>query len=140
MGLRRELVYYRSPRNPVSLPAPARLLWYVSGRAPGAGTIRAASHLTEVAVDDRERLFHRFRPLGVYDAEDIERVADKKTGRAMALRFSSTVRLSRPVPLDDYRQLVTGDPKSRSVILQSIRPISEHVFVKLIEMGADGAA
>jgi hypothetical protein len=140
LGLRRELVYYRSPGNPASLPAPARLLWYVSGKAPGAGTIRAVSHLTEVAVDDKDRLFHRFRALGVYDAEDVERVADKRTGRAMALRFSSTVKLSCPVPLARYRELATGDPKSRSVILQSIHPVSEHVFVQLIEMGASNAA
>lgn len=98
------------------------------------------SHLTEVAVDDKDRLFHRFRALGVYDAEDVERVADVKTGRTMALRFSSTVRLSRPVPLDTYRELATGDPKSRSVVLQSIHPISEHVFVQLIETGASSAA
>ena len=136
LGLRRELVYYRSPRNPTSLPAPARLLWYVSGRAAGAGTIRAMSHLTEVAVDDKRRLFQRFRPLGVYDAEDVARVADQGSGRAMALRFSSTVRLDRPVPLDEYRELVTGDPKSRKVILQSIHPISEHVFVNLNRRGS----
>ncbi len=140
LGLRREPIYYRSPRNPASLPSAARLLWYVSGRAAGAGTIRAVSHLTEVLVDDKERLFHRFRRLGVYDAEDVERVADERSGRAMALRFSSTVRLSRPVPLDEYRELVTGDPKSRRVMLQSIHPVSEHTFVKLIEMGAKDAA
>jgi predicted transcriptional regulator len=136
IGLRRELVYYRSPRNPASLPTPARLLWYVSGQAHGAGTIRATSHLTEVAVDDPERLFHRFRPLGVYAASDVERVSDKKSGRAMALRFSSTVRLRQPVPLADYRELITGNPKSRSVMLQSIHPVGEHVFVKVAEMGS----
>jgi predicted nucleic acid-binding protein len=140
LGLRRELVYYRSPRNPVSLPSPARLLWYVSGKGPGAGTIRAVSHLVEVAVDDKERLFHRFRALGVYDAHDVNRVADPRSGRVMALRFSSTVRFRRPVSLDDYREFATGDPKSRRVILQSIHPVSEHVFVRLIEIGSVGAA
>lgn len=140
LGLRRELVYYRSPRNPASLPSPARLLWYVSGKGPGAGTIRAVSHLVEVAVDDKERLFHRFRSLGVYDAQDVSRVADQKTGRVMALRFSSTLRFRCPVPLDDYRELATGDPKSRRVMLQSIHPVDEHVFVSLIEMGSAGAA
>ena len=58
----------------------------------------------------------------------------------MALRFSSTVRFRCPVPLDDYRELVTGDPKSRRVMLQSIHPVDEHVFVKLIEMGSADAA
>jgi predicted transcriptional regulator len=134
LGLRRELVYYRTPRNPSSLPVPARLLWYVSGSAPGAGTIRAVSHLTEVAIDAHERLFYRFRPLGVYTAADVAGRADSR-GRAMALRFSSTERLPQPVSLDDYREVVKGDPKSRSVILQSIRPIDEHMFVRLLELG-----
>lgn len=140
LGLRRELVYYRSPRNPRWLPTPARLVWYVSGKARGAGMIRAVSHLTEVAVDDNRRLFHRFRALGVYDAEDVKRVADGKSGLAMALRFSSTVKLRRPIPLDEYRELLTGDPKSRGVMLQSVHPISEHVFVRLLAMGARDAA
>ena len=65
LGLRRELVYYRNPRNAGGLDAPARLLWYVSGKEPGAGMIRATSHLTEVAVDDADRLYHRFQSLGV---------------------------------------------------------------------------
>ena len=139
LGLRRELVYYRSPRNPTTLPVPARLVWYVSGTAPGAGTIRAVSHLTEVAVDAHQRLFYRFRPLGVYTEADVADCADSR-GHAMALRFSSTERLERPVALDAYRELVSGDRKSRSVVLQSIRPIEEHTFVRLIEMGASRGA
>ena len=140
LGLRRELVYYRSPRNPASMPTPARLVWYVSGTAPGAGMLRAVSHLIEVAVDDYMRLFHRFRALGVYEAEDVARVADAKTRRAMALRFTSTLRFPRPVPLDEYREIVTGNRKSRSLMLQSIHPIDEHVFVQLMEIGAADAS
>lgn len=139
LGLRRELVYYRSPRNPSTVPVPARLVWYVSGSAPGAGTIRAVSHLTEVIVDAHERLFYRFRSLGIYTVADVAARADTR-GRAMALRFCSTERLERPVPLDAYRGLVAGDPKSRSVVLQSIRAIDEHTFVQLMEMGAARAA
>ena len=135
IGLRRELVYYRSPRNPKSLPVPARLVWYVAGSMPGAGTIRAVSHLTEVSIDAHQRLFHRFSALGVYNAADVADRADA-SGRAMALRFSSTQRLERPVTLDAYRNLVAGHPKSRSVVTQSIRPIDEHTFVQLIEMGS----
>lgn len=135
LGLRRELVYYKSPRNAGGLAAPARLLWYVSGSAPGAGTIRAVSHLTEVAVDDHERLFHRFRALGVYRREDVTACADR-AGKAMALRFSHTERLTQPVTLDAYRALISGDPKSKNVVLRSARPISEHMFVSIIDKGA----
>ncbi|MEJ7784853.1 MAG: hypothetical protein WKF96_08620, partial [Solirubrobacteraceae bacterium] len=132
LGLRRELVYYRSPRNPSCVELPARLLWYVSGRAPGAGTIRAVSHLTEVAVDEHARLFHRFRPLGVYGADDVASRADARTGRAMALRFTSTERLPRPVTLAEYRKLMTGDSEDQTVVVRSIRRIPEHVFVQMI--------
>jgi hypothetical protein len=137
LGLRRELVYYRSPRNAGRLTAPARLLWYVSGSAPGAGMIRAASHLTEVVIDQHERLFHRFQPLGVYKREDVAARADAR-GRAMALRFSHTECFEHPIPLDTYREFVSGDPKSKQVILRSVRPISEHTFVSLLQLGKTG--
>jgi predicted transcriptional regulator len=92
------------------------------------------SHLTEVAVGDQDRLFHRFQPLGVYSREDVHARADGR-GRVMALRFCRTERFDEPVSLDDYRRLVAGNPKSRSVILRSARRVSEHVFVSLLEMG-----
>jgi ribosomal protein S18 acetylase RimI-like enzyme/predicted nucleic acid-binding protein len=137
LGLRRELVYYRSPRNPGGLAAPGRLLWYVSGSEPGAGMIRATSHLTEVAVDEHKRLFHRFQPLGIYTLQDVAKCADGR-GRAMALRFSHTECFEHPIPLDEYRALVSGDPKSRQVVLRSARSISEHVFVSILRLGRTG--
>jgi hypothetical protein len=138
LGLRRDLVYYRSPRNAGSVGASARLVWYVSGKAQGAGTIRAVSHLTGVVVDTPERLFQRFRALGVYRVEDVEAVANPKSGDAMALRFSSTIKLRHPVPLAKYREIVTGDPESKSVTLRSIHRISEHTFVEILKYGAPG--
>jgi ribosomal protein S18 acetylase RimI-like enzyme/predicted transcriptional regulator/predicted nucleic acid-binding protein len=139
LGLRRELVYYRSPRNAGGLAPPARLLWYVSGSARGAGTIRAVSHLTEVAVDDHARLASRFKALGVYSSEQVAARADSR-GKAMALRFSHTERFRCPVTLDDYRELVSGDPKSKQVVLRSARRIGEHTFVSLLDMGAGADA
>jgi hypothetical protein len=136
LGLRRELVYYRSPRNSRNIAAPARIVWYVSGTAPGARCIRAVSHLTEVTTDIHERLFHRFRSFGVYKASDVACAADRR-GIAMALRFTSTRRVG-PVSLDAYRHLLTGNPKSRDVVLRSIHPIDEHMFVRLLELGSPG--
>jgi ribosomal protein S18 acetylase RimI-like enzyme len=137
LGLRRELVYYRSPRNTGGLTAPARLLWYVSGSEPGAGMIRAVSHLTEVAIDEHERLFHRFHPLGIYTRTDVSACADRR-GRTMALRFSHTECFEHPIPLDAYRELMSGNPKSKQVVLRSARPIDEHTFVSLLELGKTG--
>lgn len=134
LGLRRELVYYRSPRNARGLQAPARVLWYVAGTLPGARTVRAVSLLDEVVVGPAERLFHRFERLGVYSRSDVLGCADTD-GNAMALRFSSTHPLTTPVDLNSLRKLLTGDPRSRSVVLQSPVPVSEHVFEMVHKKG-----
>jgi GNAT superfamily N-acetyltransferase len=133
LGLRRELVYYRNPRNAGGLAAPARLLWYVSGKQPGAGMIRATSHLTEVAVDDADRLYHRFQPLGVYTREDVRGCADVR-GHAMALRFSHTETFDQPIALREYRRVLTAD--GTPVVLRSARPVSEHTFVTLLDLAS----
>ncbi len=135
LGLRRELVYYRSPLNSGGLRAPARILWYVSGRPnePGARAIRAVSSLTEVLVAQPTHLWHRFQRLGVYREQDISKSA--KHGEAMALKFANTELLERPVSLDDYREAMTGDPKSKSAPLPSPQLISERVFVELLGRG-----
>lgn len=136
LGLRRELVYYCKPRRG-SLSAPARLVWYVSGSGPGAGNVRAVSHLTEVVIDGHERLFRRFEPLGVYTADKVAERADAK-GVAMALRFTATRRIG-PVPLADFRRIAAGDEESNGFVLRSVRPLSEHVFVSLLDYGTADA-
>ena len=133
LGLRRELVYYRNPRNAGRLAAPARLLWYVSGKEPGAGMIRATSHLTEVAVNDADRLYHRFQPLGVYAREDVRGRADVR-GHAMALRFSHTETFDQPIALRDYRRVLAAE--GTPVVLRSARPVSEHTFVALLDLAS----
>jgi len=135
LGLRRELAYYRSPRNGGGIAAPARILWYVTGaqREHGVRAIRAVSSLDEAVRRPVEQLWHRYRRLGVYSRADIEKAGTD--GAAMALRFSNTELLQRPVGLDDYRKLVTGDPKSSSVVLQSPQMVDEHVFVKVVSQG-----
>jgi predicted transcriptional regulator len=133
LGLRRDLVYYRSPRNSGGLVAPARLLWYVSGNQPGAGMIRAASHLTEVAVDDADRLYHRFEPLGVYTKDDVRERADAQ-GRAMALRFSHTETFDEPIALLDYRRVLAAE--GRAAVLRSVHAVSEHTFVSILDLAS----
>jgi hypothetical protein len=131
LGLRRELVYYRSPRNARGLRAPARVLWYVSGSShdPGARAIRAVSLLDEVVVAAPSVLHQRFERLGVYTRADVE--ARAVDGRAMALRFSHTELSAVPVTLTAYRQLVTnsGGPPP---VLRSPEPISESLFLEII--------
>jgi len=137
LGLRRELVYYRNPRNDGGLSAPSRILWYVSGtrRETGSQTIRGVSMLDEVVLGLTDNLFHRFRRLGIYQERDVAACADRD-GRAMALLFSHTELFSSPVRLDEYREIATGDRKSRSVVLQSPQLVSEYVFEEIYRRGS----
>jgi predicted nucleic acid-binding protein len=139
LGLRRELVYFRSTANSRGLAGPARLLWYVSGQQPGAQAIRAVSQLLDVEIGDHERLFYRYERLAVYRREQVAQCKDR-LGRVMALRFSQTELLPYPVPLDRYREIVTGQPRSSSVVLQSPYEIDEHMFVSIMEEGHQGDA
>jgi len=136
LGLRRELVYYRHPRNGGGLKAPARILWYVSGtqRQPGGRSIRGVSLLNEVLVAPANHLFSRFEQLGVYKKQDVEASASKDR-QVMALRFSDTELFNSPVPLDDYREIVSASRGSRSVVLRSPQLISEQVFVEIHRRG-----
>jgi ribosomal protein S18 acetylase RimI-like enzyme/predicted transcriptional regulator len=136
LGLRRELVYYRRPRNDGGLKAPARILWYVSGtqRQPGGRSIRGVSLLNEVLVAPANHLFSRFGRLGVYKKQDVEALASED-GQVMALRFSDTELFDNPVKLDDYREIVSGSRGSRSVVLRSPQLINEQAFVEIHRRG-----
>lgn len=134
LALQREHVYYRSPRASGGLSAPARLLWYVSGTAPGARSIRAISHLDEVVVGDAATLYRRFAHLGVYSEQQV--LAAGHDGRVMALRFSHTRVLDEPVPLDHYRRLVTEGRPGRGVAVVAPQPVSERVFAQIAKITA----
>lgn len=138
LGLQRELVYYRSPRNSGGIARGSRILWYVSGDAPGSRSIRAVSLLTEVITAPSGHLFHRFERLGSYKRADVDGAADPR-GIAMALRFSNTEIFSHPVPLDIIRSVITGDPKSRAVVLISPRKVSEETFLEIHRLGTSHA-
>ena len=133
LALRREHVYFRSPRSDGGLIAPARLLWYVSGPGPGAKAFRAVSLLDEIVVGDADRLHSRFAHLGVYSREQVRASADP-SGQVMALRFSSTRLLEPVVPLAEYRRLV-GD-EGRGVALAGPQPVHEHTFDALTKLVA----
>ena len=84
-------------------------------------------------MDDADRLYHRFQPLGVYTREDVRGAADVR-GHAMALRFSHTETLDNPIALRDYRRVLAAE--GTPVVLRSARPISEHTFVALLDLAS----
>lgn len=133
LGLRRELVYYRNPKNSGGIAEPARIIWYVSGPGAGGQRLRAVSLLNEVTVDSAEHLFNRFSRLGVYSLSDVEDSADSN-GRVMAMRFSHTELFQRPVLLDEYRAITSRHSQSASPVLRSPQRINQDVFGAIYEL------
>ena len=130
LGLRRELVYYRSVSNSGGLRPPARIAWYVSGRDPGAQCLRAVSMLREVLVGAPRQLHHRFQRLGVYQQDDVVRAAGKRD-LAMALRFTNTRLLPKPVPLSAYRQM--SSTRERAIVLRAPQEVPVEILDLILQ-------
>jgi GNAT superfamily N-acetyltransferase/predicted nucleic acid-binding protein len=128
LGLSREHVYYRRPRNARGIDTPARILWYVTGnpRMHLEGKVRAVSMLAEVVVGKPRSLYRRFAQLGVYTEEQVIGMADAN-GEVMALRFVDTELFKTPVGLGGLRDLYADDGKSFSAPLSPQR-VDEHTF------------
>lgn len=131
LGLSREHVYYRKPRNANGIAPPARLLWYVSGKtlSQSEGSIRAVSQLAEVVVGRPLTVHQCFARLGVYDANQVRKIVDDN-GEVMALRFTDTELLIKPIPLSKIRSIARSDGANFTAP-QSPRPIDERVFERL---------
>lgn len=131
LGLSREHVYYRKPRNANGIAAPTRILWYVSGRGHGQpeGSIRAVSQLAEVVVGRPLTIHERFSRLGVFDVDQVRGAADS-SGRVMALRFTDTELLARPIMLSELRSIAQSEGAS-FVAPMSPRRIDEGLFERL---------
>lgn len=91
------------------------------------------SRLDQHVTDDGERLYQRFRHLGVYQRRDVLGICDKKSGQAMALRFSDTALFPSTV---SHRRLVElGTRHGQKVNVQSVFKISPELFRALYEEG-----
>jgi GNAT superfamily N-acetyltransferase len=130
LALSREHVYYRASR-PTGIRAPARLLWYVKGGEPAhsIGHLRALSYLTDVVVGRPEQLHRRFSNLGAWDLDQV-RGAAGGSGLVMALRFSDTEVLARPLHLDQVHAIYR-EAGARFQPPQSPMPVPEQVFDRL---------
>lgn len=130
LALRREHVYFRSPRGRVT--APARVLWHVSGTQEGSRTLRGRSLLNEVVVGDVDQVIARFAHLGVLDAGQVRERAE--AGRIMALRFSHTALFSNPVTLHQYVEIMDDMTPGEHPLWVSPQIVPEHVFDRLTRL------
>lgn len=134
LALSRESVYYRAAKNAAGISAPARILWYVSQKNSkhyGAGAVRAQSRLDEIVIGKPKDLFKQFRRLGIYEWEDVYATAKNNlNNEIMALRFSDTEMLNKPLPWDDVtKKLEAAGIKTQ---LQSPCKIPERIFFSII--------
>lgn len=128
LGLSRENVYYRSPSGQPR--APARILWYSSGRDR---QIVACSRLVESLIGEPDALHREFKRLGVWDRTQVREAA--RSGRVGAIRFSDTEVLAHPVELDWIRGL--SDEGAR-LIVRWPSEVSGQLFTAIYMKGRRG--
>jgi hypothetical protein len=140
LGLSREHVYYRSPRNHRNIAPGARILWYVSGTGPAQqeAHVRAVSQVAEVVVGRPRTLHRRFERLGVYTEQDVLS-AGSPAGAVMAIRFVDTELFSEPVSRTALERLCKdeGERFSRPLCPQ---PIGERMFCPVYRRASRYAA
>jgi predicted transcriptional regulator len=129
--LRWENVYYRKKSCHKMLRAPARILWYVSGKE---GAIVGVSHLDAVEIDAPKLLFRKYQKFGILEWEDVFEFCGKDiTKEIMALRFSRTFMFRHRVMLEELRSVLQSDSIGES--LQSPSSIPHATFTKLFQLG-----
>ncbi len=105
---------YYMARRP-GLPAPARVLWWVTGGGPEAG-VRAMSWIDSVDTGTPERLHRKYSRRGVFELEQVRDRASPGIGgspTATVLLFSNTDVFTHPVTAARARELAV-EAASRS--------------------------
>ena len=124
-------VYYRKAAHRRMLRAPGRILWYVS-RNPKA--IVAVSHLDRVEIDTAKELFRQFKKIGTLNSEDLYEMCGREPLRElMAIQFSHTFPLDRPVALEDIRKAFREE--GVGLAFPSPSRMTWNTFRKLFELG-----
>jgi hypothetical protein len=98
-------------------------------------SIRACSYLDEVVIDKPKALFSRFRRLGIYQWEDVFKVAKERLNQEiMTFRFSNTEVFSAPIHKDDL-QKIWKEETGGSFHIQGPISIPSQRFFRLYKMG-----
>lgn len=119
-----ENVYYRSGRVN-SIPAPARILWYVSADPNGEPVrqLRAMSLVLETELGRAADLLKKYRKLGVYEWADLRRMTDEIPDKPVnAIRFGATESFPKPIGGTELRDLV-GSYRRTKGVLQLLAPV-----------------
>lgn len=132
--LRNENVYYRSARSGGGILSPARILWYVKQDKDNPRTsmqVRACSLLDEVIIGRAKDVYNQFERLGIYEWEDVRRTAgDDANNKIMALRFSNTVILPKPIGLGTLNNILQEE-EDKMALLQAPQRIKTETFARI---------
>ena len=106
LALALENVYYSASR--ISIPAGARILWYVSGKGTKkVSQIRACSICQATIIGTPSTLFRSFARLGIYRWRDLVKAAGGDLSKELrAYRFSFTERFHRPVSWNRFQEVL----------------------------------
>ncbi len=125
-----EGVYYCSSKN-MHLQAPGRVLWYVSKgpKQNGSMTIKACSHLEEIALGTPKQLFAKFQHLGVFSWKHVLAAAGGKlNNNLIAFRFRRTERFVREISMSKLSELGIPQPVNP-------RRITDSQFAEIYKIG-----
>lgn len=133
-----ENVYYRHTR-PITEVAPARILWYVSGKGKG-GTHRkmivACSYLMEVHTGKGQELYRRFKQYGIYEWPDIyDLCGGDKDEDIRALKFSHTELFKQPVCYDEVQKVLANYGYKTPNTFAGPLEVKREVFIDLYKKG-----
>lgn len=131
--LNRENVYYRSKSGKIT--SPARILWYVSEdkQSKVKGHIRACSYIDAVYVDSSKKLFKRFKELGIYKWEQIQKTVDKNND-IMAFVFSDTELFNENISVNYLKNNFQEKENKKFMILSPIE-IKKETFIDFYRKG-----
>lgn len=129
--LRWDNVYYRSKNRHKMLVAPARILWYVTGKKK---EIVAVSTLDEVVIDSAKELFRKFKKFGILEWRDIFKMCNgDPLKELMALKFSHTFPFKKPISLDDLRDIYNQN--NTGLFLQGPSKVAPEIIRELFQKG-----
>jgi len=130
-----ENVYYRHTK-PLTEQAPARILWYVSGKnGTHAGTVAACSYLDEVYSGEAKEMYRRFKHYGIYEWCHVAQLCDgNEDAQVRVLKFSLTELFNTPVSFAEMQQVLERHGRKKNQFASPVI-VPEEVFFEVYEMG-----
>ncbi len=123
-------VYYTGARPKLSC---GRIVWYVSQSEGFGGSkmTRACSQLTKRVIDTPINVYRQFRHYGIYQLADVESLATTSRPTVLALQFTDTELLTKPLSLAETRSTIQDDSQD----FQWPTIISEQNFLDIYKKG-----